>query len=160
MENDLNYRYSDEENVDNCKQLVVALVDHILIYCDRTKKLWIFLLVVFGLKWVFLASMRKLLLRWKSKGLDKRKRKVWHVAPLCLFWSMSEEHDQRIFKKNSNIKGWRRNSLDPHWCSPMFHCKWKITQCQNPQITLIIVRYVFMEVVLDKCFQHVLFHTQ
>ena len=25
-------------------------VDHILIYCDRTKKLWIFLLVVFGLK--------------------------------------------------------------------------------------------------------------
>ena len=64
-----------------------------------------FLIVVFGLKWMFLASMRKLLPGRKSKGFDKRKRKVFHVAPLCLFWSMSQEHNQRIFKSNSNIRG-------------------------------------------------------
>ena len=63
--------------------------------------------------------MWKLLLRWKYKELDKRKRKVWHVAPLCLLWSMSKEHDERVFK-NSNIKGWRRTSLIPIGVVPCF----------------------------------------
>ena len=40
------------------------------------KELCTFLLAAFGLVWVFLALMRNLLLEWKFKGLDKKKRAV------------------------------------------------------------------------------------
>ena len=42
--------------------------DHILIHCAKTRELWTFLLVLFGLVWVFPDSVRNLLLRWKVKG--------------------------------------------------------------------------------------------
>ena len=31
-------------------------------------------------------------------GLDKKKRAVWHFAPICLFWCNWKEHNQRTFK--------------------------------------------------------------
>ena len=37
---------------------------HILIHYKRTKELWIFLITIFGLKWVFLELVRNLLLKW------------------------------------------------------------------------------------------------
>ena len=72
-------------------------IDHILIHCDKTRVLWTFLLVVFSLKWVFLVSVKNLFLEWKFKELDKKRRIVWHVAPICLFWCIWKEHNQRIF---------------------------------------------------------------
>lgn len=42
---------------------------HILIYCDRTKKLRMFLLAISGPKWVFPALVRNLFLGWKFKGM-------------------------------------------------------------------------------------------
>ena len=36
--------------------------DHILIHCGRAKELWAFLLESFRVKWVFLVSVRNLLL--------------------------------------------------------------------------------------------------
>ena len=59
--------------------------DHILILCDRKRQLWTMLLTTFGLVWVFPASMRDLLLKWKFKGLGKKKRAVWRLAPIYLF---------------------------------------------------------------------------
>ena len=59
--------------------------DHILIHCGKTRELWTLLLSSFNLVWVFLASMRNLLLEWKVKGLRKKRKAVWRVAPICLF---------------------------------------------------------------------------
>ncbi|RVX02351.1 hypothetical protein CK203_028334 [Vitis vinifera] len=59
--------------------------NHILIHCDKPRKLWTQLLTIFGLVWVFPASMRNLLLEWKVKGLGKKRRAVWRLAPICLF---------------------------------------------------------------------------
>ena len=47
--------------------------NHILIHCDKTRKLWTQLLTIFGLVWVFPTSMRNLLLEWKVKGLGKKR---------------------------------------------------------------------------------------
>ena len=47
--------------------------DHILIHCDKTRELWTFLLVVFGLVWVFSTSVRNLLIERKFKGLNKKR---------------------------------------------------------------------------------------
>ncbi|RVW63855.1 Ferredoxin-3, chloroplastic [Vitis vinifera] len=62
------------------------LADHILIHCARTRELWTFLLSSFGLVWVFLDLVRNLLLEWKVKDLGKKRRVVWRLVPICLFW--------------------------------------------------------------------------
>ena len=62
------------------------------------KELCTFLLAAFGLVWVFLALMRNLLLEWKFKGLDKKKRIVWHLALICLFWCILKEHNGKTFE--------------------------------------------------------------
>ena len=73
-------------------------VDHILIHCDKTREFWTLLLTIFGLVWVFLTSVRNLLLEWKFKGLGKKKRAIWQLPPICLFWCIWGEHNQRTFE--------------------------------------------------------------
>ena len=72
--------------------------DHILIHCDRRRQLWTMLLTTFGLVWVFQTSMRNLLLEWKFKGLGKKKRAVWQLASIYLFWCIWGESNQMTFK--------------------------------------------------------------
>ena len=66
--------------------------DHILIHCGRTRELWTLLLSFFW-TWVFPASVRNLLLKWKVKGLRKKRRVVWRLAPICLFWCIWGEQN-------------------------------------------------------------------
>ncbi|RVW89155.1 hypothetical protein CK203_040263 [Vitis vinifera] len=48
------------------------LTDHILTHCGKTRELWTLLLSSFGVVWVFLDSVKNLLLEWKIKGLGKK----------------------------------------------------------------------------------------
>ena len=73
-------------------------IDHILIHCAKTRELWIFLLALFGVTWVFLDSVRNLLLQWKVKGFQRKNRAVWGLAPICIFWCVWKECNRRIFK--------------------------------------------------------------
>ena len=72
-------------------------VDHILIHCGRIRELWTLLLSSFGLVWVFLASVRNLLLEWKVKGLGKKRRVVRRLSSICLFWCIWGERNRRTF---------------------------------------------------------------
>ena len=72
--------------------------DHILIHCAKTRELWIFLLGLFGVAWVFPDLVRNLLLQWKVEGFQKKNRAVWCLAPICLFWCVWKERNQRLFK--------------------------------------------------------------
>ena len=72
--------------------------NHILIHCAKTRELWIFLLVLFGVTWVFPVSLRNLLLQWKVKGFQKKNRAIWCLAPICLFWCVWKECNRRTFK--------------------------------------------------------------
>ena len=97
---------------------------HILIHYAKTRELQTFLLVLFQLVWEFLDSMRNLLLQWKVEGFQKKERIVWHLAPICLFWCIWKEHNQRTFKNeelsNQRLKNlfirtlfeWSRDSLE------------------------------------------------
>ena len=73
--------------------------DHILIHCDKTRKLWNSLLSFFGVIWVFPNLMRNLLGEWKIKGLGKKRKAVWRLAPICLFWCIWGERNRRIFQE-------------------------------------------------------------
>ena len=72
--------------------------DNILIHCAKTRELWIFLLALFGVAWVFPDLVRNLLLQWKVEGFQKKNRAVWCLAPICLFWCVWKERNQRLFK--------------------------------------------------------------
>ena len=72
--------------------------DHILIHCSRTRELWTLLLSFFW-TWVFPASVRNLLLVWKVKGLGKKRRAIWRLAPICLFWCIWGERNRRTFQE-------------------------------------------------------------
>ena len=58
----------------NCCKDSEELVDCILIHYVKRRELWMFLLAIFGLVWVFPTLVRNLLLEWKVKRLDKKKR--------------------------------------------------------------------------------------
>ena len=69
------------------------LADHILIHCGKTRMLWTMLLTSFGLVLVLPDLVRNLLLEWKVKGLIKKKRAVWRLTPMCLFWCIWGERN-------------------------------------------------------------------
>ena len=71
--------------------------DHILIHCGKTRELWTLLLSSFGVVWVFLDSVRNLLLEWKIKGLGKKRSVVWRMTPISLFWCILGERNRRMF---------------------------------------------------------------
>ena len=99
--------------------------NHILIHCIKTRELWTFLLALFGVTWVFPALVRNLLLQWKVKGLPKKIRAVWRLAPICLFWCVWKERNRRTFKdedlSDQGLKDlflrtlfeWTRDPLEP-----------------------------------------------
>ena len=76
-------------------------MDHILIHCGKTRELWRMLLSSFGVVWVFPASVRNLLLKWKVKGLGKKKQAVWGLAPICLFWCIWGERNRRMLQEEA-----------------------------------------------------------
>ncbi|KAJ9679351.1 hypothetical protein PVL29_021319 [Vitis rotundifolia] len=85
------------------------LANHILIRCGKTRELWTLLLSSFGVVWVFPDSVRNLLLEWKIKGLGKKRRVVWRMAPICLFWCIWGERNRRIFQEEERSDTSLRN---------------------------------------------------
>ena len=100
--------------------------DHILIHCDKTRQLWTLLLTTFGLVWVFMASVRNLLLEWKFRGLGRKKRAVWWLAPICLFWCIWGKRNQRTFEDeellDQRLKDLFLQSL-VEWSQPLISSK-------------------------------------
>ena len=84
--------------------------DHILIHCGKTKEFWTLLLSSFVVVWVFPASVRNLLLEWKVKGLGRKKRRaVWRLAHICLFWCIWGERNRRTFQEEEMSNTCLRN---------------------------------------------------
>ena len=95
-----------------------ALADHILIHCARTRELWTFLLSSFGLVWVFLDLVRNLLLEWKVKDLGKKRRVVWRLVPICLFWYIWVERNQITLPRGRVVR--------PKFEEPLFLFTFKV----------------------------------
>ena len=59
---------------------------------------------------MFPASVRNLLLEWKVKGLGRQKRRaVWRLAHICLFWCIWGERNQRTFQEEEMSNTCLRN---------------------------------------------------
>ena len=74
-------------------------------------------------KWVLPFTVRDTLLSWYVSFKDKKHRKVWRTAPLCLFWTVWKERNRIVFDnevlsiqrlKNSficNLLSWAKSSI-------------------------------------------------
>ena len=81
----------------------------ILIHCGKTRELWTLLLSSFGVVWVVSASVRNLLLEWKVKGLGKKRRTIWRLAHICVFWCIWGERNRRTFQEEKMSNTCLRN---------------------------------------------------
>lgn len=77
----------------------------ILIHYARTKLLWMFLLSIFGQKWVFLTIVKILLLEWKFKGLDKKSRHIWQMVLYVGSGVYEKSEIESLTEKNLQIGG-------------------------------------------------------
>ena len=63
--------------------------------------LWDLFLAITEVKWVFPRSVRQLLLAWQSASIGKKRKRVWMVAPLCLFWTLWMERNRVVFENEA-----------------------------------------------------------
>ena len=73
-------------------------INHILIHCTKVRVLWELLFALFGVMRVLLFSVRDTILGWHGSFVDKKSRKVWMIAPLCLFWLVWKERNKIAFE--------------------------------------------------------------
>ena len=71
---------------------------HILLHCPKASLLWQLVFALFQVQWVMHSSVRGVLLSWNSCSVDKKRKKAWKVAPLCIFWSIWKERNGRAFE--------------------------------------------------------------
>ena len=77
----------DEENI-----------DHLLIHCKSAKMLWNLLLSIFGTSWVFPQTAIHTLLAWQGAAVGKKRKRIWLVAPLCIFWTLWQARNKLGFE--------------------------------------------------------------
>lgn len=94
----------EEENCDN-------ILLHYFRFCLSEKKnfctvVWHLLSSLFDVSSVFPLKVKDMLLSWCFCLVGKQRRKVWHVAPLCLIQTILWERDRRAFDyKETYIHG-------------------------------------------------------
>ena len=59
-------------------------IDHLL-HCEKTRKVWMLLLSLFGVSWVFPYSAKETFLGWRGSFVGKKRKTMWQVVSLYLF---------------------------------------------------------------------------
>ena len=69
-----------------------------LLHCEKTKEVWMLLLSLFEVSWVFPFSVKETLLGWRGSFVGKKRKVVWQVGPLCLFWVIWKARNRIAFE--------------------------------------------------------------
>ena len=72
--------------------------NHILLHCLKVSMLWHLILAIFDVQWVMPFSIKDALISWRGAFVGKKRKKARKTAPLCLFWTLWKERNQRAFK--------------------------------------------------------------
>ena len=99
-------------------------VDHILVYCAKTRILCQLFFTLFGVSWVLSSSVKDALPWWHGSFLSKVPKKPWKVASLYIFWTVWKERNILAFDNTKllvqkmkncfvcNLWSWYRMSID------------------------------------------------
>jgi hypothetical protein len=72
-------------------------IDHLLLHCEVAYALWCNILSRLGLSWVMPRSVLDLCACWCASGRT-RSAVVWKMVPICIFWSIWRERNNRCFE--------------------------------------------------------------
>jgi hypothetical protein len=72
-------------------------VDHLLLHCEVAHALWCNIFSRLGLSWVMPSSVLDLCACWCFSGRT-RSAVVWKMVPICIFWSIWRERNNRCFE--------------------------------------------------------------
>ena len=72
-------------------------VDHLLLFCLIAHSLWMYMLWLFGIKWVVPSSVVDLLFCWYH-WLGKHNSDIWDLVPSCLMWTIWTKRNRRSFE--------------------------------------------------------------
>lgn len=81
-------------------------VNHLLIHCPVASRLWMLIVVTFGLDWVQSGSMFTVLQSWAEGRVGRRRCKTWMLAPHCLLWLIWLERNRQAFKAVAHSFSW------------------------------------------------------
>ena len=56
------------------------------------------ILVIFYVQWVRPLSFKDVLISWWGTFVEKKRKKAWSAASLCLVWSLWKERNLRAFE--------------------------------------------------------------
>jgi len=73
------------------------LVDHILLHYDVASLLWNALFTCFSLYWVMPRRVIDLFACWWKFGRP-RSTEIWKMVPICIFWCVWKEINDRCFE--------------------------------------------------------------
>ena len=74
------------------------LVDHLLLHCLIAYELWSPMLCLFGIHWVMLHRVIKLLASWQVKFSQHHNIAIWRLVLHCLTWCIWWEWNARSFE--------------------------------------------------------------
>ena len=52
---------------------------------------------------MFPLTVHQSLLAWQSANVGKKRKRVWLVAPLCLFWTLWNERNRAAFENETSF---------------------------------------------------------
>ena len=73
-------------------------VNHILIHYIVAKVLWNMVFALFAVQWVFLKTVKEVLLSWRGPFVGKKRKKIWKSIPLYIFWMLWNERNRLAFR--------------------------------------------------------------
>ena len=61
--------------------------------------LWEIVLGLFSAQWVFLETLKEVVLSWKGSFVGKKRKKIWRSIPLFIFWTVWKERNRLAFRE-------------------------------------------------------------